>query len=435
MSDRDPNTAQRKVAVIGSGIAGLSAAYDLAKDHQVTLFEAERRLGGHARTLWAGKRGDQPVDTGFIVFNQPNYPHLTKLFTKLDVPVTAADMSFSVSLDDGAFEYAFKKHGALQGIFAQPANALNPRFLQMLCDVLRFNKSALEASRDKSLTLEELLQSMGMGPWIKDRFLVPFTGAIWSIPTKEASEFPADVLVQFLDNHGLLTHKAHPQWFSVAGGSAVYVEKLYKVLRKRGTNVRLGCQVSAVARENGGVALKVGGGWHGFDSVVLAIHADHSLRLLTDASKQEKQSLGAIRFQPNTIVLHADPHSMPRRQACWAAWNHIGTMRRSDKPPSITYWMNALQVSIPSDDPLFVTLNPARPIDEAVVYDQSVFRHPIYDHQSVQARAVIRASNGTRNTWFCGAWMRNGFHEDGIASGYEAAQGIRKRLIGGDRPV
>ena len=231
-------------------------------------------------------------------------------------------------------------------------------------------------------------------------------------------------VIQLLQNHGLLTHKEHPQWYSVEGGSRVYVEKLRAAMVRRGVVLRTGCPVRAIRRDATGAELCADGAWGRFDAVVLAVHSDQALKLLQDASAQERATLGAIRFQPNTAVLHADPRLMPRRKAAWAAWNHIGATDRRQAPVTLTYWMNALQVSIPRDDPLFVTLNPDRPVDPALEHDRHVFHHPSYDHASVAAREAIRAANGARNTWFCGAWLQNGFHEDGINSAHEVARGM-----------
>lgn len=425
--DRASDGRRQRIAIIGSGIAGLGAAHALATNHHVTVYEAEPRLGGHARTLWAGQRSDQPVDTGFIVFNHANYPRLTALFDELDIQTTPADMSFSVSLDNGAFEFALRKDRALRGIFGQPSNILSPRFLGLLRDILRFNAQAKAAARDPSLTLGALIENLGLGDWFRDRFLVPFTAAIWSAPPKDVLAFPAQTLIAFLDNHGLLTHHAHPQWYSVKGGSAVYVDALARAITARGGVFRTGHAVDAIRRADTGAHVTAAGQTEFFDAVVLAVHADQALGMLVDATGPERAALADITFQPNTVVLHSDPTLMPVRRACLAAWNHVGSAAAADAPVSVTYWMNALQVSIPKTDPLFVSLNPTRPVRDRLIFDQAVFHHPVYTHQSIAARDRIRATNGTNNTWFCGAWLGNGFHEDGLASAQSVADQLNGR--------
>lgn len=424
-SDTIASGPPRRIAVIGGGIAGMSAAHDLARDHAVTLFEAEPRLGGHARTVMAGRAGDVAVDTGFIVFNEPNYPGLTRLFRELDVPVTRADMSFSVSLDQGGFEYAFREERPLRGIFAQKRNMLRPRFWRMLRDVLHFNAHAKSAARDPALDMDGLLTALKTGPWLRDRFLLPFAGAIWSTPTDRIWAFPAETLVDFLDNHGLLTHKAHPQWYTVQGGSRVYVDRLGAAISARGGQVLTGHPVEAVRRDAGRVDLRHGGAWQSFDAVVFAVHADAALRLLTDPSHEETQALSAIRFTANEAVLHSDPRLMPRRRAAWAAWNHRGSTTGASSAVAVTYWMNALQVTLPRDEPLFLTLNPDADIAPDRVYDRHLFHHPAYDHRALAARRQLRAGNGAQNTWFCGAWLRNGFHEDGVQSAADITKALR----------
>ncbi|MEM8553477.1 MAG: FAD-dependent oxidoreductase [Pseudomonadota bacterium] len=427
MAEANNDKARKTIAVVGAGISGMGAAHFLAAHHDVTLFEAENRLGGHARTIHAGIRGDQPVDTGFIVFNHENYPNLRRLFADLDVPTSKADMSFSVSLNAGEFEYALKRDRPLNGILAQPANVFRPKYLQMLRDILRFNAHARAASADPSLTLEDLIGRLGLGPWMRDRFLVPFVGAIWSAPGSAAVTFPAKTLVQFLDNHGLLTHKEHPQWYSVDGGSAIYVAKLASQIKRNGGTIRTGRAVDRIERKCKGVTLWCHGDEHHFDKVILAVHSDQAARILADPSEIEAAALNAIAFRPNRVVLHSDASLMPRRRACWAAWNHVGaTDAGPDDPVSVTYWMNALQTSIPQDDPTFVSLNPTQPIDPALVYDEHVFHHPTYSHSSLNARDQLATLNGQRNTWYCGAWMGHGFHEDGIASALDVVRAITK---------
>jgi hypothetical protein len=421
----DPRAAApRKIAVIGAGISGMGAAYMLGDDHRVTLFEAEPRLGGHARTKVAGKRGDQPVDTGFIVFNYANYPHMADLFADLDVPVVKSNMSFGASLKGGQLEYGLASLGAL---FAQKRNALNPKFLGMVRDVVKFNARALEESQDRTLSLGAFLDRLGTGDWFRDYYLLPLSGAIWSTPVEKILDFPAHALIQFFENHALLHHTGQHQWYTVQGGSVEYVRRLGAAMERQGVQMRLGAPVEAVRRLGGGVEVKAGGaGWETFDDVIFATHSDDSLRMLADASEMERRALGAVKYQPNDVVLHADPSVMPKARVCWSSWNYTEQADKTSGKIDLTYWMNRLQ-PIPEDDPMFVTLNSVRPIREDLIYDQTVLRHPVYDLAALEAQGVVAEMNGTQNTWFCGAWMKNGFHEDGLSSAVDVVTRLRAR--------
>lgn len=419
-----PTPAPRRIAVIGGGISGMAAARLLGRRHRVVLFEAAPRLGGHARTVLAGRRGDRAVDTGFIVFNRANYPHLTALFDELDVPVVKSDMSFGASFDGGRFEYGLRN---LRAVFAQKRNLANPRFVGMLRDVLRFNASALEAARDPGLTIGGMLERLGTGAWFRDRYILPLSGAIWSTPCAQIMDFPARALVRFFDNHALLSHSGQHQWFTVQGGSVEYVNRLQAALTAQGAELRLGAAVQAVRRTGIGAEVRaLGGDWEPFDELVFATHADDTLALLADASPQERAALSAVRYQKNEAVLHADAALMPRRRAAWASWVYTEERGKGCDRIDLTYWMNSLQ-PIPRDDPMFVTLNTTRPIREELIYDSVTFRHPVYDHAALKAQDRIRALNGARGTWFCGAWMRNGFHEDGFASAVEVAEAMTRQ--------
>lgn len=393
----------------------------LAETHDVTLFEAENRLGGHARTVIAGKRGDQPVDTGFIVFNYANYPHLARLFDRLDVPVVKSDMSFGASIRGGALEYGL---ASVNAIFAQRRNVLNPNFLGMLRDVMRFNARALRHTSDPDQTIGEFLGGMGLGPWFRDYYLYPLTGAIWSTPKTKMGDFPAHAMIRFMENHALLNHTGQHQWYTVAGGSVSYVDRLGDDMRRLGVTLRLGCPVSGVRRGPSGVAVRAhGGDWEEFDEVVFATHSDDTLRMLSDATPHERADLGAIRYQPNDIVLHADASVMPRRRAVWSSWNYTEAEARRDGQIDLTYWMNRLQ-PIPQDDLHFVTLNTNRTIREELIYDQVTLCHPVYDLPALAAQQRVRASNGRDRTWFCGAWLKHGFHEDGLSSAVDVVHGL-----------
>ncbi|MCB6179468.1 FAD-dependent oxidoreductase [Rhodobacter sp. Har01] len=414
----------RRIAVVGGGISGMSAAHLLAEGNSVVLFESESRLGGHARTLIAGKRGDQPVDTGFIVYNRVNYPHLVKLFEKLDVPVAPSSMSFAASIDGGRVEYGLAD---LNTIFAQRRNALSPRFLGMITDILRFNKHAETVAQDGRMTIRELLDELGTGAAFRDWYITPFSGAIWSTPTMGILDFPAKALVQFFKNHALLSPNGQHQWYTVRGGSVQYVSRLQALMARQGVDIRLSAPIAAVRRDNGTVQVRAQGGtWEVFDDIVFATHSDVSLRLLSDPTPDERSALGAVRYQPNEAVLHADTRLMPQRRKTWSSWNYVEPKGGAGNRIDLTYWMNALQ-PIPPDDPLFVTLNATQAIRADRIHDVTTFRHPVYDLGTLAAQDQIRAMNGTGNTWFCGAWMKNGFHEDGIASAHDVVEGLQSR--------
>ena len=415
-------TAQKRIAVIGGGISGLGAAHLLADDHQVVLFEAAPRLGGHARTVTAGLRGDQPVDTGFIVFNHATYPHLTRLFEDLDVTVAKSRMSWGASIDGGRIEYGLHD---LRSIFAQPRNAFRPGYLRMIRDILHFNTHARSAATDPSMTIGELTHTLGLGDWFREYYLAPFSGAIWSTPTSRILDFPAEAMLRFFENHALMDYSGQHQWYTVQGGSTEYVSRLADRLERRGVDLRVNAPVDAVRRSPLGVEVKARGGiWEGFDEVVLATHSDDSLRLLSDVTGIERTVLSAVRYQTNEAVLHRDTRMMPKRKRCWASW--VYSSGRGEVPGRIglTYWMNSLQ-PIPEDDPLFVTLNTTGAIRDETIYDQTTFRHPVYDRSAMAAQETLRAINGQNRTWFCGAWTKNGFHEDGLSSAVDVADAIR----------
>lgn len=376
MFDQSMN-ARRKIAIVGAGISGLSAAYALSERHDVTLFEAEDRLGGHARTVLAGLKGDQPVDTGFIVFNYATYPHLTRLFDELNVPVMKSGMSFGASINDGWLEYGLNTLGA---IVAQRQNLLRPKFYGMIADILRFGKRAEAAAQDDDKTIGELVEELKLGQWFRDYYLMPMCGAIWSTPIAEVDQFPARSLVQFFKNHALLAGNKQHQWYTVQGGSIEYVKRLEAALVTRGCDIRLNAPVESVRRGMNarrgmpGVAVKAGGAEaEQFDEIILACHSDQALRILgSDATASERKALSAIRYQPNRAVLHRDPALMPKNRKCWSSWAY----RSQNGAIGVTYWMNRLQ-NIDEKDPLFVTLNPTQEIAPDLIYDDVSFAHPV----------------------------------------------------------
>lgn len=402
----------------------MGTAHMLGKTHQVTLFEAEKRLGGHARTKLVGADGRQAVDTGFIVFNYANYPYLAALFDQLNVPVVKSTMSFGASFDGGRLEYALT---SLDALFAQRRNAVNPAFLNMVRDILRFNKNALRVAQDESLTIGEFIKKLRLGDWFRDYYLLPFSGAIWSTPTEKIMDFPAYAMVRFFENHALLNTTGQHQWYTVDGGSIQYVTRLEQALESFGVDLRYGAPVQSVRREGGMVFVRPWGGEEeAFDQVVFATHSDDSLRMLVDPREEEATALGAIAYQPNDVVLHSDETMMPKSRKTWASW--VYTEDRSEKSDRIdlTYWMNSLQ-PIPKETPYFVTLNTKRQIREELIHDTVTMRHPVYDLGALSAQKDVAVFNGTQNTWFCGAWMKNGFHEDGLSSAVDVVRAIRSR--------
>ncbi|MCI2398951.1 FAD-dependent oxidoreductase [Aliiroseovarius subalbicans] len=413
--------SRKRIAIVGGGISGLSAAYYLAPHHDVTLYEAAPRLGGHARTVMAGKNGDQPVDTGFIVFNYVTYPYLTRLFRDLDVPVIKSEMSFGASINDGQLEYGLN---TLSAIAAQKSNLLRPKFYKMIADIIRFGKRAEAAAKNDDKTIGELVDELGLGTWFRDNYLMPMCGAIWSTPVGEVDQFPAKSLVQFFRNHALLAGAGEHQWWTVKGGSIEYVRRLEAALVARGCAIHTGTPIRQVQRSDFGVTVQPEqGSTQTFDEIVLACHSDQALRILgNDATRAEADALGSIRYQPNTAVLHCDPGQMPKRRDCWSSWAY----RSQDGNIGVTYWMNKLQ-GIPDSDPLFVTLNPSTEIRKDAIYDEVAFSHPAFDKSALKAQQDIRQMQGQNRTWFAGAWNRHGFHEDGIASAMRIVRTLNDR--------
>lgn len=414
-----------KIAIIGAGVSGLAAAYLLSRNYEVTLFESASRLGGHARTVMAGRHGDTPVDTGFIVFNYHTYPHLTAMFADLDVPIRKSDMSFGVSINDGALEYSMSD---ISSLAAQTRNLARPQFWRMLNDILKFNRRALASAQDPNMTLGELLDGLNMGDWFRRYYLLPMSGAIWSSTPEQMERFPARALVQFFHNHALLTPNTH-QWHTVDGGSMEYVKRITSAMLKTGAKIRTGAAVRSVTRSPTGTTVRCAGGLpETFDQVVFACHSDQALALLGDATPKEKSVLGRIRYQENRAVLHCDAGQMPKRRRAWASWVYKASDASPNPQIGITYWMNRLQ-GIDLSDPMFVSLNPTSDIPDGSIYNETSFSHPIFDHDALQAQTELRAIQGVNNTWFCGAWTRHGFHEDGYASAVAVAERMKSGVL------
>ena len=399
-----------KIAIVGSGISGLSAAWLLRNDHQVTLFEASVYPGGHTNTVDVTLDGVTcPVDTGFLVYNDLTYPNLIQLFNHLDIKTHETKMSFSVNLPEKNIEWA---GASLSTLFAQKRNLIRPRFLRMLQEILSFNKQAqqlLDWSLDRRATLGELLDEKGYSPSFREWYLLPMAAAIWSSSPKDILHFPASTFLRFCINHRLLQIKGRPQWRSVLGGGRVYVNKMAESL-----DLRLNHPVKSVTRDDKGVQLVSKGEVHRFDAVVFATHAPDTLAILKDADSMESDILGSVKYQPNKAILHTDRRFLPERQSLWSAWNYISTHDNS-QAVCVTYLLNTLQ-RLPFETPLMVTLNPpSDPAPDTCIGSFS-YDHPVLDQPAIDAQARLESIQGRNGAWFCGAWSGYGFHEDGLKS-------------------
>ena len=410
-----------KIAVIGSGISGLSCAWLLAQQHQVTIFEKDDRLGGHSNTVdVTTDAGTTPVDTGFIVYNPVNYPNLVALFKHLNVPVTKTDMSFAVSANQGECEYS---GSGLKGLFAQYRNLFKPTFWGMVRDILRFYKetSSPDFTLDPDMTLRELVHSRGYGDAFIYQHLLPMGAAIWSTPMDKMLDYPAQTFINFCQNHGLLQVKNRPEWHTVVGGSREYVTRLSADIQGK---TLLHRSVRHVRRIGGKVLITdwQGDSWQ-FDHVVFACHADQSLKLLADARPQEQQVLKHFKFARNRTVLHSDTRLMPKTAKVWSSWNYLSDSSDQQSNLCVSYWMNKLQ-PLNTEQPMIVTLNPIHEPQPNSVHASFLYDHPLFDTHTESAQKELWHLQGEHNTWFCGAWCGYGFHEDGLQSGLLVAEAL-----------
>ena len=423
---------RKRIAVIGSGISGLSAAYHLRNQADVTLFEAGSYFGGHTHTVDVTLQSPQGmvthgVDTGFLVFNERTYPGLIGLFAELQVQTSASDMSFSVQTPRASGQRAMEWSGSnLNTVFAQRSNLLSPTFLGMLRDVLRFNTLAnalADRGQDHALMqpLGEFLETHKFGSAFRHWYLLPMLGCIWSCPTDQMLQFPVATMVRFCHNHGLIQVVNRPQWFTVTGGAKHYVEKLLQHI----PHTHLQTPVERVERNDIGVHVFTASGSEDFDGVVLACHADQALSLLAQPSPQEQALLGAIRYHPNKAVLHTDTSVLPKKKLAWAAWNYerATDLGLESSRVCLHYWINRLQ-PLPFSQDVVVSLNPVRAIDPSKVLGEYDYAHPVFDLGAIKAQSQLPRLQGQQNTWYAGAWMGYGFHEDGFKAGRDAALGI-----------
>ncbi|MBX9773971.1 MAG: FAD-dependent oxidoreductase [Xanthobacteraceae bacterium] len=419
--------ARFRIAVVGTGISGLSAAWLLSQRHDVSVYERADRVGGHSNTVLAPVDGGRiPVDTGFIVFNRVTYPNLVALFEHLGVPTEAAAMSFSVSLDEGRLEYS---GSGLSGLFGQPRNLIRPGFWAMLADLVRFYRNAPcdpVLVDNEWMSLGQYLELRRYGVEFRDHHIVPMASAIWSATATEMLSYPAVSFIRFYQNHGLFKLVRRPPWETVTGGSRTYVERLSRGFADR---IKLDTGVVSVQRSGSGpIVTDSSGRAERYDHVVIAANAQQALAMLADPSDAERELLGAFRYSRNLAVLHNDASFMPRRRAVWSSWNYLGGGNGAGEGVCVTYWMNRLQ-SLPTKAPLFVTLNPHRPPRAGSIVHSEVYHHPIFDAKAIAAQNRLWLLQGKRSTWFCGAHFGAGFHEDGLQAGLAVAEqlgGVRR---------
>lgn len=416
--------SKQKIAIIGSGISGLSAAYYLRNNYDVTLYEKNNYFGGHSNTVNIEYNNKQiAVDTGFIVFNDRTYPNLLNFFKDLDVNYHKSNMSFAVKVDDGRLEYAGTN---IFSIFAQYKNIFNFNFIKMLRDILRFNKEAISMveknSHNKEYSLSSLIKDLKLGNYFTYNYLLPMSGAIWSCPIDKMLKYPASSFVNFFDNHGLLTLNNQPQWYSVINGSRQYVSK---VIDKIGVkNTHLNTKISDVRITTAKkIAIRCNDQIEQFDKIILACHADQALEMISQPNARQIEILSSFKYQDNIAILHKDSSLMPIAKRAWASWVY-NCNQKTSKNISVTYWMNNLQ-NIDKNYPLFVSLNPTQEINEKNIFGAFKYEHPIFDQKAINAQNEITNIQGLDNIYYCGAYCGNGFHEDGIKSALQIVDKIK----------
>jgi predicted NAD/FAD-binding protein len=405
-----------RIAIIGSGISGLGAAYLLNPIHDITVYEKNDYVGGHSRTIDIPIHGKSvPVDTGFIVYNDRNYPLLNALFHDIGVEGYKTDMSFGVSINNGFLEYSSNN------IFGNLTNVLRPKFIAMVADILKFNKEAKKfIDADPTITLGDCLDKLKLGSWFENYYILAMGAAIWSCSIETIRSFPARTFIKFFDNHGLLSINDRPTWYTVKGGSRAYVEKLTQSFKEK---IKLGHAVTNVTRNELGVIVSDSqGGKEKYDHVIFASHADQSMALLGDIDRTEAQILSNFTYQKNTIIVHSDQSFMPKKKKNWSSWVYLNEKLNDEKEiVSLSYWMNSLQ-DLECDKDIFVTLNPERMPKAELVYDRHSFEHPVFDIKAVSNQLTLNDIQGHKNCWYAGAFTRYGFHEDGLMSGVAVAQ-------------
>lgn len=427
-----------KIAIVGSGIAGLAVAHKLKGRADLTLFEAGRYFGGHTHTVDVTLPTPQGpltygVDTGFLVFNERTYPNLIQLFADLQVETAKSDMSFSVQVPSQPGRARLEWSGtSLNSVFAQRGNLVNPRFWGMLRDLLRFNKLATDlamrgADAELMQPLEDFLHQQQFTPEFRDWYLLPMLGCIWSCPTDQMLQFPVATMIRFCHNHGLIQVSNRPQWWTVKGGARHYVDKIVAHVADK----RLNAPVQRIERDASGVSITSNGQTERFDKVVLACHSDQSLAMLAQPTQAEHATLGAIRYQPNRAVLHTDTGVLPQRKLAWAAWNFErgATQNTNERGARVClhYLLNQLQ-PLPFTQPVVVSLNPLQDIAPTTIHGEFEYAHPVFDLGAIRAQSEVPALQGQHNTYFCGAWMGYGFHEDGLKAGLDVAQRLEPLL-------
>mgnify|MGYP006084873457 FL=1 len=419
----------QNIAIVGSGIAGLSAAWLLSKKHQVTIYEKAEKLGGHSNTIninyGRNKFEEVPisVDTGFIVYNNKNYPNLTKFFDALDVDSIDSDMSLSISLNNGLYEYS---GSGLGGIFGQKKNIINLNQWKLLYDVFRFKKIAtkyIKNSKNNNSVIGDWLKYNNFSSYFIDRYIIPIASAIWSCSNKNALLFPTTTFLYFFYHHGLLNIKDRPKWKTVKFGSQQYIKN---ILQKSNFKYEINSSIEAITPQNNSVVIKLKDREMEYDNVIMACHADQSTELIKGADKEIYKTLNYFKFSKNKIVLHSSKQFMPKNKSLWSSWNYTSSLdsikQINEKPIQVTYWMNLLQ-NIDKKYPLFVTLNPEEgSIDEGLIFKEILYEHPILDENALKGQSKLENIQGLNNIWFAGAWTKYGFHEDGIISALNIAE-------------